>query len=418
MRVLFTSYAEKSHFLGMVPLAWALRNAGHEVRVASQPELTDVITGAGLTAVPVGTNHGLGRLLQLAKDTGQEKDFDMAEDRPEMLTWQQIKAGYQGHVMWWCRVVNDPMIGELTEYCRQWKPDLVIWEPLTYAGSIAATASGAAHARFMWGLDLTAQMRGHYLRARQEQGVSTDALAQWLGLRAKRWNVPFSEEMTTGHFTIDYTPTSLRLDLPHTYVPLRYIPYNGTAVVPPWLHTPPTKPRVCLTLGTSATERLDGYSLDVQDIITHLGDLDIEVVATLPEKQQAELSHVPGNVRLVSFVPLHVLAPTCSAMIHHGGGGSFSTSVVNAVPQLILADMFDAPLKGRLLAHQGAGLTLHSSQATGPRVREHLLRLLNEPSFTQAAQKLRQETLATPGPNQLVPELERLTAQHRAGTAH
>ncbi|GAA3014268.1 activator-dependent family glycosyltransferase [Streptosporangium longisporum] len=416
MRVLFTSHAEKSHFLGMVPLAWALRNAGHEVRVASQPELTDVITGAGLTAVPVGRDHELRRLSKVMKKVEPGAPvFDMAEDRPEVLTWEYLTWGYGGVVPWWWRVVNDPMIGELTEYCRRWKPDLVIWEPLTYAGSIAATASGAAHARFMWGLDLTARMRGHYLRVMEEQppGDRKDVLAQWLGGWAAKTGTVFCEEMTTGHFTIDYTPTSLRLDLPHTYVPLRYIPYNGTAVVPPWLHTPPTKPRVCLTLGTSATERLDGYSLDVQDIITHLGDLDIEVVATLPEKQQAELSHVPGNVRLVSFVPLHVLAPTCSAMIHHGGGGSFSTSVVNAVPQLILADMFDAPLKGRLLAHQGAGLTLHSSQATGPRVREHLLRLLNEPSFTQAAQKLRQETLTTPGPNQLVPELERLTAQHR-----
>ncbi|MGC5011906.1 activator-dependent family glycosyltransferase [Streptosporangium sp. DT93] len=416
MRVLFTSYAEKSHFLGMVPLAWALRNAGHEVRVASQPELTDVITGAGLTAVPVGKNHGLGRLLQLAKDTGQEKDFDMAENRPEMLTWKQIKTGYQGHVLWWCRVVNDPMVAGLTEYCRQWEPDLVIWEPLTYAGSIAAKACGAAHARFMWGLDLTARMRGHYLRARQEEGVATDALAQWMGVHARGFGVPFSEDMTTGQFTIDYTPTSLRLDVPLTYLPLRYIPYNGVAVVPPWLQVPPTRPRVCLTLGTSATERLDGYSVPVQDILTSLADLDIEVVATLPEKQQGELTHVPGNVRLVSFVPLHVLAPTCSVMIHHGGGGSFSTSVVNAVPQLILADMFDAPLKGELLARQGAGLTLHSSQATGPRVREHLLRLLNEPSFAEAARRLQQETHATPGPNQLVPELERLTALHR-GTA-
>ncbi|MER5649374.1 activator-dependent family glycosyltransferase [Streptosporangium sp. NPDC002524] len=413
MRVLFTSYAEKSHFLGMVPLAWALRNAGHEVRVASQPELTDVITGAGLTAVPLGTNHGLGRLLQLAKDTGQEKDFDMAENRPEMLTWEQIKSGYQGHVLWWCRVVNDPMMAELTAFCRDWKPDLVIWEPLTYAGGVAAKACGAAHARFMWGLDLFARMRGHYLRARQEAGVSTDALGQWLGLHARRMGVPFSEDLTTGHFTIDYTPTSLRLDLPHTYLPLRYIPYNGTAVIPPWLHTPPDKPRVCLTLGTSATERLDGYSVDVQDILTHLADLDIEVVATLPEKQQAELHHIPDNTRLVSFVPLHALTPTCSAMIHHGGGGSFSTSLVNAVPQLILADMFDAPLKGELLTRQGAGLTLHSSKATGPHVREHLLRLLREPSFTHAAHQLRQETLATPGPNQLVPHLEKLTAQHR-----
>ncbi len=34
MRVLFTCYAEKTHFLAMAPLAWALRTAGHEVGVA------------------------------------------------------------------------------------------------------------------------------------------------------------------------------------------------------------------------------------------------------------------------------------------------------------------------------------------------------------------------------------------------
>ena len=39
MRILFASIAEKTHFLGMVPLAWALQTAGHEVRVASQPEM-------------------------------------------------------------------------------------------------------------------------------------------------------------------------------------------------------------------------------------------------------------------------------------------------------------------------------------------------------------------------------------------
>ena len=416
MRVLFVTHAEKSHFLGMVPLAWALRNAGHEVRVASQPELTDVVTGAGLTAVPVGRDHELRRFSKvLARMAPGAPAFDMAEDRPEVLTWEHLTWGYDGVVPWWWRVVNDPMVAELTAFCRQWRPDLVIWEPLTYAGAVAAKACGAAHARFMWGLDLFARMRGHYLRVKEERPPDDrrDVLAQWLGGWAAKTGTVFSEDLTTGHFTIDYTPTSLRLDLPHTYLPLRYIPYNGTAVIPPWLHTPPDKPRVCLTLGTSATERLDGYSVDVQDILTHLADLDLEIVATLPEKQQAELRHIPDNTRLVSFVPLHALIPTCSAVIHHGGGGSFSTSLVNAVPQLILADMFDAPLKGQLLTRQGAGLTLHSSQATGPRVRQHLRQLLTNPSHTHAARQLRQETLATPGPNQLVPHLERLTTQHR-----
>ncbi|MER5649373.1 activator-dependent family glycosyltransferase [Streptosporangium sp. NPDC002524] len=421
MRVLFVTHAERTHFLGMVPLAWALRNAGHDVRVASQPELTGVITGAGLTAVPVGRDHMLQQLLThgASFDPDGPPPFDMAEDRPEKLTWEYLRRGYHEELVpWWWRVVNDPMIGELTAFCRDWKPDLVIWEPVTYAGAIAAKACGAAHARLLWSLDLFARMRGHYQRVRQEQAPhERDAMAEWLGARAAKAGTTFSEEMTTGHFTIDPTPGSLRLDLPHTYLPLRYIPYNGTAVIPSWLHTPPVKPRVCLTLGTSATERLDGYSVSVQDILTSLADLDIEIVATLPEKQQAELHHVPDNTRLVSFVPLYALASTCSVVIDHGGPGTVFTVASRGVPQLMVPKLFDEPLLAERLAGRGAGLVMHSRDATGPRVREHLLRLLGEPSFTRAAADLRAEIEAMPTPNELVPQLERLTAEHRGTTA-
>ena len=421
MRVLFVTHAERTHFLGMVPLAWALRNAGHEVRVASQPELTEVITGAGLTAVPVGKDHMLHRLLThgASLDPDAPPPFDMAENRPEKLTWEYLRRGYHDELVpWWWRVVNDPMIGELTAFCRHWKPDLVIWEPVTYAGAIAAKACGAAHARMLWSLDLFTRMRGHYLRAREQHAPhERDAMAEWLGARATKAGTTFSEEMTSGHFTIDPTPTSLRLPSPHTYLPVRYIPYNGTAVIPPWLHTPPTKPRVCLTLGTSATERLDGYSVSVQDILTHLADLDLDIIATLPEKQQAELHHIPDNTRLVSFVPLHALAPTCSAVIDHGGPGTVFTVASRGVPQLMVPKLFDEPLLAENLAGRGAGLVMRSGDASGPRVREHLLRLLEEPSFTESAGRLRAEIEAMPTPNELVPQLERLTAEHRGTTA-
>src|ERR1700690_1554447 len=55
MRVLFlTPPAIRSHLYIQAPLAWALRTAGHDVRVASQPDLIDDIMRTGLTAVSVG----------------------------------------------------------------------------------------------------------------------------------------------------------------------------------------------------------------------------------------------------------------------------------------------------------------------------------------------------------------------------
>ncbi len=54
MRVLFTTFAWPSHYFPMVPLAWACRAAGHEVRMASQPELADLMRRSGLPYVTVG----------------------------------------------------------------------------------------------------------------------------------------------------------------------------------------------------------------------------------------------------------------------------------------------------------------------------------------------------------------------------
>ncbi|GAB3904599.1 hypothetical protein GCM10029964_098610 [Kibdelosporangium lantanae] len=51
MRVLFTTSAARPHLYPIVPLAWACRAAGHEVRVASGAKIADDIVHTGLPAV-------------------------------------------------------------------------------------------------------------------------------------------------------------------------------------------------------------------------------------------------------------------------------------------------------------------------------------------------------------------------------
>lgn len=423
MRVLLVSYAEKTHFLSMVPLGWALRTAGHEVRVATQPELADAVAGTGLTVVPVGRDHTLYRHREWARRFGEEEGsgfFDMGESWPDDLTWQDLTWGYREVVSWWWRTVNGPMVDDLTDFCLRWEPDLVLWEPGTFAGAVAAQASGAAHARVLWSVDLFGWMRERFLRllAEQPPGRREDVLARWLGAQAERLGGRFEEELTRGHFTVTHMPASLgRADGLH-YVPMRYVPYNGRAVVPEWLRLPPERPRVCLSLGLSATERLGRYAVSMQGLLDALGDLDVEVVATVPPRQRAELASVPPNTRLVSFVPLHALMPTCSAVIDHGGPGTVCTAAVHGVPQLILPRrLLDDRLVARGLADQGMALMIPSDDVTEETTRDHLLRLLREPDLRRGAERLRDEMTAMPAPNDVVAELERLTALHRGGGA-
>jgi glycosyltransferase (activator-dependent family) len=409
MRVLFVSYSERTQILPMVPVAWALRCAGHEVLFASQPELVDVVADSGLPVVSVGRNLPLYRLWRHAEASGDaEPELDFATP-DATVPWKVLLDGYRDHVQWWWRSANEPMVADLVSLCRQWKPDLVVWETITYAGSVAARVTGAAHARFVWTADVFARMRERFLTARAEQpGAEPDPLADWLTECAGRFGGDFDEELVTGQATITFLPEPLRRSDPTVgvrYLPVRFVPYNGRSVLPGWLREPPGRRRVCLTLGTSAIERFGRYVVPVRDILDCLAQLDVEVVATIPEPAQEQLGTVPANVRLVSYVPLDPLAAGCAVVINHGGPGTVGTAMVHGVPQLVVPEEFDAPLLAGLLADTGAALTLTPEQATAAAVTAATSRLLTEPGHREAAARLRDSALAMPTPRDLVADL-------------
>jgi UDP:flavonoid glycosyltransferase YjiC (YdhE family) len=165
--------------------------------------------------------------------------------------------------------------------------------------------------------------------------------------------------------------------------------------------------------------------------------LDIEVVATLSDGQLKGLPPVPDNVRPVHYVPLPQLLPTCSALIHHGGIGTLAAATASKVPQLIfdtgeparigitvledgtveysLPDKkVEATWTSNFVIDRGAGVRLNHKTQSVEDMRKQLQQVLYSPSFQDGAQALYDEWLATPGPNDIVPVLETLTAHHRA----
>ncbi len=420
MRVLMVVNPEKSIFLYLVPLAWALRTAGHEVRVASQPRFARVITQAGLTAVPVGHDEDLWAEARQTPGlvesfrAGLPAPFDIVTD-PEGMTWESAVAGQVASVDT-THDQNLPIIDDAVAFARHWRPDLVLWDPFTLAGPIAAAACGAAHGRVLFGVDVFGLARDHFLRkvAAQPPDRRVDPMADWMRGFGRKYGFAFSEELFSGQFTVDQFPASLQTQAPGLhYLRMQYIPYGGPATIPTWLWTPPERPRVALTLGLSATEVFDGYNIPLADILHALADLDIDLIATVAEHEQPKLGPLPPHTRIVSYVPWHALAPTCSTVIHHAGAATLATTARHPVPHLALHYHFDQPLLARKLATQGAGLEIHTSQATPDTVRHAVQRLLTEPHFHHAATALRDEIHQLPTPNQLVPHLEdRATATH------
>jgi glycosyltransferase (activator-dependent family) len=397
-------------------MAWALRAAGHDVRVAAQPDLTDAIVHTGLTAVPVGQALDLAELSRQAKQrpAGQTvfgSEFDITETREDRLTLDYVRGVFS----MWCsigleRLAGAAVLDDVVRFARAWQPDLVVWDALTYMGPIAARASGAAHVRMLFGQDHWARMRGRHAELTPPgAGAGGDPMAEWLSGKLDRFGCTFDEELVLGQRTIDPLPSWMRLQTGVDYIPVRYVPYNGPSVVPPWLSESPDRPRICLTLGMSRRDLWGEDRFSVNDLFDAVADLDVEVIATLTARQCDAAPKVPDNVRLFDFVPLDALLPSCAAVIHHGGAGTTGNAVVHGVPQLVIpGNLWDKAGLAQLLANRGAGLVMEHNQVTAGALRAQLLRLIEEPSFAANAEKVRAELQETPSPREIVPELEKL----------
>lgn len=416
MRVMFVVLPEKTHLYYAVPIASAVRTAGHDVCVATTPTLTDVVTRAGLTAAPVGSDPEIHEAMGRHHESQLHEYSDWNDIVSENLDWDSELERYRVGVFQGFGGYNNSMVEGLVEFARGWQPDLVIWDALAYAAPVAARAVGAAHGRIMFWADVWGKARQRFLALRAEAPAERveDPMAEWLGEWAGKFGGEFAEEMVTGQWTIDTLPESLGPGTGLPRVPVRYVPYNGPAVIDQWLREPPTRTRVALTLGITNPERFGGDYVPLSELLNALGDLDIEVVATLAPASRAVLGAVPDNVRVVESVALHALLPSCAVLVNHGGFGTYSTALVHGVPQLVVTTTIgDHTFRAQGLQDRGAGLFLRYDEVTGPILRDKLVTLLTDPSYQENARALQSEALAHPTPNDIVPTLENLVTTHK-----
>lgn len=343
VRILVAAYPSRSHFLPLVPLAWAFQSAGHEVRVASHFTFADDIAAAGLTPVPLGGQES----FEARNRDGAYGPKDAAEtlryagilgvDGAERERWIEF---YQYALV----AIGDyvrpgqPDVEELISFAREWRPHLVLWEPLFACAPVAARVSGAAHARLLlgsdsagWALDLLAARRADLVAA----GLRDNPLADLIAPLADEHGVTVDNDLLLGRWTIEMTPADYGPPTSLSPIRMRYVPYSGAEAVPSWLREPPRRPRVVLSLGDSTRRFIPGDWDRTPRILQAVADLDIEVVATLNALQMRDLDRVPDNVRPVEWVPLTQVLPTCSAIIHHGGAGTFAAARAYRVPQLV-----------------------------------------------------------------------------------
>lgn len=435
MRILFVTNPFRSHLYTQVPLAWALRTAGHEVCVAGSPDMAEAIAYTGLPNISVGERLALEekmasavhddrpmRMVPSASDsqlgpcdprglrTGRSVQSDFGWGDPH-IELEDFAAGVR-YVFY-----PDSMFHDLVSFAQAWRPDLVVTDPTAFPGAVAARVVGAAHARILWSTDRVAQLR---MACRPRLDSVGDPLRDWLQPILRQYGKDFDETIVLGQWTFAPFPTWLWQPEGVHYIPMRNVAFNGPATTPRWAYEPPKKRRVCITQGISHRDVAIGGSSSAADLLDAVADLDIEVIATL-NAQQLGSYKVPDNVRTVDFVPLNALLPTCSAIVHEGGVGAFASALEYACPQIIVPNDFKVEKWGGPVAmgdgleSRGAGVYASNSSTLTPDVlRDSIKLVLEDPSYAANAARLRTEVRAMPSPNDVVPVIEKLTAEHRA----
>ncbi|MDP9870277.1 MULTISPECIES: nucleotide disphospho-sugar-binding domain-containing protein [Streptosporangium] len=466
MRVLFTVYPSHAHLWPAVPVAWALQSAGHEVRVASHARFTDSIRATGLTAVALGDpSVDEARMRPDARPPAQPEEVLRYADALGLD--DEGREHWIAYYQWLLNPISDyvridlPYAAELIDFAKAWQPDLLICDPTFACGPVAARVSGAAYARMLLGADYLGWSMDRLAERRDEvraAGLSENPQADLVRPLAEKYGIEVDDELLYGQWSIDPMPPGMTLPTSAVKVPMRYVPFNGAEVLPEWLYERPQRPRVALSLGESTRRFIKGDWGRTPKIIEAVADLDIELVATLNSLQMEGIEHIPDNVRTIDWVTLTHLLPTCSAIIHHGGIGTYAASAALKVPQIVCdtgetlmmrsvqvdprtmedgtyrigfefgineavvetvttwelpAKKLEATPTSNYVISRGAGTRLDHTTQSVEEIREMIQKVVTDPSYQAGAQAVFDDWLSMPSPSGVVPVLERLTAEHR-----
>ncbi|MDG4768612.1 DUF1205 domain-containing protein [Solwaraspora sp. WMMD406] len=329
MRVLFASPPGAGHLFPTVPLAWALRAAGHEVLVATTAEGVNGATQAGLPVADVAPGAPVGAVFRAGQGTPADRAAWMrargqriaaAGSRIDTLLLESFSR------------IADLMADGTLALARRWRPDLVVHSRLHPVGPLTARALRVPAVEHGFNLlredDLAARFLPHL----------TDVYA--------RLDVPLE---LPDRVVLHLAPAELMSGDGDGW-PMRYVPYNAGGALPDWLWRLPDRPRVLITLGT-VVPALAGLA-GLRRTLDAAAEVDADFVLAAGERPDlSALATLPANVRVAGWLPLLPALAGCHAVVHHGGSGTMMTAICAGVGQLVLphgADQFgNAELVGR-----------------------------------------------------------------------
>ncbi|MGH3849886.1 MAG: glycosyltransferase, partial [Pseudonocardiaceae bacterium] len=364
------------------PLARALRNHGHAVAFSSSERFCQRIEQAGYQAFVAGIDLGEAYERTLAK--------------PEAAALAGDQWAFGAHMF--AGVAGPAKAKDLSKAIAAFSADLMVHDPMDFAGPLAAASAGLACA-------------GHGFGA-----ISPKAFCQLAAELAEpawqSWGLEFPPLANMfGDLYLDVCPPSFQdadISCVPSVQPLR--PGDGDTVTgdsaPDWFDDLSADPRVYVTLGTIDNDAPGVF----EAVLSALGARAFNVVVTVgPSRDPAELGPQPDNIFVASYLPQSLILPRCHAVVCHGGSGTTLAALRHGLPLLLLPQGANQFWNAERCEALGVGSSLTGDQLTVDAIGVAVDRLLAEPSYRQRAQSVRTEIDEMPNAEEAVALLERLS---------
>lgn len=383
--MLFSSWPAYGHLLPMLPLIRAAVAAGHEVRVASGADLTDLIVARGLTAEVVGPTleQAYQSAAESVRQAGSTTISEVERSDPQHAATLAARAFFGAAAV---RRARDLLAG-----FDRWRPELIVHDTVELGGATAALVAGIPHALHSYGPPVPAQ----------------GAFTRHIGAAVTAGGLPDPSEAVLAAPYLQVCPPSLIPDgtAPWTdVVPIRpsagEIP-AGESLLPAFFDLP--HPRsIYLTLGTVTNQAPQVF----RTILDACARRPVNVVVTTgPGVDPADVAGGRRNVLAVPYLSQALVLPRCVAVVSHGGAGTMFGALGHGLPQLCLPQGTDQPANAAAVARAGAGVVLAPEQVEVETVAAALDHVLDDPAIRVAAERLRAEIDRMPAPAAVLPQL-------------
>jgi MGT family glycosyltransferase len=294
------------------------------------------------------------------------------------------------------------MVPDLLALAATWVPDLIVRDETEYGGCLAAEVLGIPHAvvgihaigDFVPPDHIAAPLNAHRATYGLPPDPALGMLSRYLDLR------PFPPRFQDPALPVAPTTHYLRPLLGDR---------SGPEGLPPWVHGLPDRPAVYVGMGT-AHNRPEVF----RAFIAGLRDEPLTVIVTVGrDRDPADFGPQPENVRIERYIPLSLLLGHCDLAVTNGGSSTLTAALAHGLPVVVVPITADQPENAARCAALGLGTIVDPTGLTPETARQAVLAVLGDRAYRAAAERMRTEIAALPGPEYAVALLEQLAVERR-----